>query len=100
MVSMAAFGAALAYGGTLWNSTLQGNVPPNLIGRLSSFDWFGSTALRPVGLALVGPIAILIGNRADLYLMCGLGAVLTALALAPKEIQDMRSPQPAEAGGG
>ena len=36
---------------TLWFTAMQDNVPENLIARVSAFDWMGSTALRPIGLA-------------------------------------------------
>src|SRR4029077_9671315 len=40
---------------TLWETTLQGRMPPEARSRVSSYDWFGSIALQPLGYLLVGP---------------------------------------------
>jgi MFS family permease len=67
---------------TLWETTVQQHVPERARSRVSSYDWFGSLALQPVGYALVGPLAGAIGDSAALY-ACGaielalLGALLT-----------------------
>ena len=55
-------GAGFALGDTLWVTALQRNVPEHALSRISSFDWFGSVALNPVGYALIGPIAAAIGE--------------------------------------
>lgn len=54
-------GIGFALGNTLWITALQRNVPDHALSRISSFDWFGSVALNPVGYALIGPIAASIG---------------------------------------
>ncbi len=53
----------LTCGDILWFTTFQRQVPDHLISRLSSFDWFGSVALNPIGYALVGPIGTGLGSR-------------------------------------
>ncbi|MBP2336053.1 MFS family permease [Saccharothrix coeruleofusca] len=88
--SMVVFGAGLSYADTLWNTALQGNVPANLVGRLSSYDWFGSTALRPLGLALAGPLAGAIGSHALLYTAAAAGTVMTIVALMPAEVRNLQ----------
>jgi hypothetical protein len=59
-------GVSIGIGGTLWETTVQREVPPHLLSRVAAYDWMGSTALRPIGLAVVGPIAIAVGVRATL----------------------------------
>jgi hypothetical protein len=56
-----ASGLAIGVAGTLWETTVQRNVPPEALSRVSAYDWMGSTALRPLGLAIVGPIAEAVG---------------------------------------
>ena len=73
-------GLSLMLGNTLWETTLQRHVPPESLSRVSSYDWFGSLALEPVGLAIWGPVAAAIGIDASLWTACGL-TVLSALAL-------------------
>ena len=41
-------------------------VPPELLGRVSSFDWFVSIGLTPLSFALTGPVAEVIGARETL----------------------------------
>ena len=42
-------GALFALDGAVWFSTLQEKIPEHAISRVSSFDWFGSVALNPIG---------------------------------------------------
>jgi hypothetical protein len=45
----------------IWGTLLQRRVPPELLGRVSSLDFFVSLSLMPVSMALAGPVAQLIG---------------------------------------
>ncbi|MDX6510610.1 MAG: hypothetical protein QOE36_114, partial [Gaiellaceae bacterium] len=84
-------GLAIGVGGVLWETTLQEQVPRESYGRVVSWDWMGSTLLRPVGLAIAGPLADLIGVRATLY---GAGTILLAnmaALLAVPEVRSMRA---------
>ena len=56
-----AIGAGLQYGNVMWESLLQSAVPGRLLGRVTSFDWFVSLALEPLGLGIAAPIATVIG---------------------------------------
>ncbi|MFW6773248.1 MFS transporter [Nocardioides sp. CPCC 205120] len=53
----ALFGAPMV----IWGTLLQRRVPPHLLGRVSSLDFFVSLALMPVSMALAGPLATLVG---------------------------------------
>ena len=37
-------GIGFAFGGAIWDATLQRNVPEHALSRISSFDWLGSVA--------------------------------------------------------
>jgi hypothetical protein len=67
-IALTEIGSGLSIGlaGTLWETTLQRNVPPEALSRVSAYDWMGSTVLRPLGLAIVGPIATTIGVKETL----------------------------------
>jgi MFS family permease len=65
------FGIAFSIPTTLWFTAMQDNVPEHLISRVSAFDWMGSTALRPLGLAIVAPIAALVGPAIVLFVSAG-----------------------------
>ena len=74
-------------GNTMWETTLQRHVPSESLSRVSSYDWFGSLALDPIGLAIWGPIAGVIGIEASLWTACGL---LVAGALALFAVPEIR----------
>ncbi|MGH2891615.1 MAG: MFS transporter, partial [Solirubrobacteraceae bacterium] len=72
---------------TLWETTLQQHIPPAARSRVSSYDWFGSLALAPVGLALIGPLATGIGVSGALYLCGAIDVLSVALLLAVRDIR-------------
>jgi len=44
-----------------WDLAIQQNVPPDKLARVFAFDQVGSFVMRPLGLALVGPVAEAVG---------------------------------------
>jgi len=77
-------GIGFALGGTLWFTALQRNVPDHALSRISSFDWFGSVALNPIGYALIGPIAATIGTPVTLIVAAVANiAVCISVVLVP-----------------
>jgi MFS family permease len=48
----------------IWGTLLQRRVPPHLLGRVASLDFFVSVSLMPVSMAIAGPVAELIGLEA------------------------------------
>ncbi len=57
----AVMGATFQAGTVIWGTLLQRRVPPALLGRVSSLDFFVSISLLPVSMALAGPVSELIG---------------------------------------
>src|SRR5215218_6953009 len=80
-------GAGMALSISVWESTLQRLIPPEALSRVSSYDWFGSLAFYPLGLAVWGPIAALIGISVSLWLAFGLAVVLTLMLISVPEIR-------------
>lgn len=73
----AAHGAAMV----IWGTLLQRRVPPHLLGRVSSLDFFVSLALMPVSTALAGPVGEAVGIPTT-FLLAGLVPLpLAVLAL-------------------
>jgi MFS family permease len=56
-IALFVFGATGGLGMVIWGTLLQRRVPPHLLGRISSLDFFVSLALMPVSMALAGPAA-------------------------------------------
>jgi hypothetical protein len=87
MVFCFAFNALESAGLIVWITTKQRLVPQRLMGRVSSFDWFISTALVPLSYAATGPIAKLFGAQATLV---GAGLIGGAVTLAFLFVPGMR----------
>jgi MFS family permease len=79
-----------AAGTVAWATTKQRLVPMRMLGRVSSVDWFVSTALLPLSYALAAPIAHWIGVRNTLLGAGLLGAVVTISFLF---LPGMRGPE-------
>jgi hypothetical protein len=75
-------GVGMMLGNTVWESTLQRNIPAESLSRVTSYDWFGALAFRPLGLALWGPVSVAVGLSSALWLAFALQAVLTLVLLA------------------
>jgi hypothetical protein len=90
-------GASMMLGNSLWESTLQRNVPPEALSRVSSYDWFGSIAFNPVGLILWGPLAELVGIHTALWIAAALLIVSTAAMLSVADIRRLTWAEPAAA---
>lgn len=70
-----------------WDLAIQENVPEHLLARVYSFDALGSFLARPLGLALTGPMAALVGDRRWLVVV----AIAMGVAeLAPFVVPDVR----------
>jgi MFS family permease len=75
-------GIGLMVGMSVWESTLQRHIPQESLSRVSSYDWFGSYAFLPLGLALWGTVAGAIGIHTSLWIAFTLFAVGIAGLLA------------------
>jgi len=82
-------GAGLAVANNLWETTQQRHVPPELLSRVSSYDWFGSLAAVPVGMLLWGPIAEQIGVSTALWVAFALQLASILVLLAVREIREL-----------
>ncbi|MGH9065784.1 MAG: MFS transporter [Acidimicrobiales bacterium] len=93
-------GVGLAGFGTLWDTTMQRQVPAASLSRVSSYDWFGSVALLPVGYAVVGPLAVLLGVSGALWLAAAWLVASSLVVLAVPSVRGLRAvdPGPGERG--
>lgn len=65
----------------IWGTLLQRRVPPHMLGRVASLDFFVSVSLMPVSMALAGPVSEAIGLRAT-FAIAGLApGVFAVLAV-------------------
>ena len=81
--------------GVLWMTTMQREIPPAALSRVSAYDALGSLMFGPIGLLLAGPAAVLIGPRPALV-GCAVIVVLTTLAaLAAPGVRNLQAPEQA-----
>ncbi len=86
-------GSAMAVFDTLWTTTMQREVPHEVLSRVSAYDWFGSLAFLPVGFAVVGPVAHAIGVAATFEWTTACTVVLIAVTLSVPSVRTMRAPR-------
>ncbi|MGW7823068.1 MFS transporter [Streptomyces puniciscabiei] len=89
-----AAGISLDFFGVLWATTIQREVPEEALARVSSYDWFGSLALAPLGLALAGPAADTFGTDRMLLVFAGVIVLAGLAALASPSVRTLRAPDP------
>jgi len=77
-----------AAGTVAWATTKQLLVPAEMLGRVSSLDWFISIAGLPVSYALTAPVAALIGAQATFIAASVLCAGVTFAALFLPHMRD------------
>ena len=83
MLACFLFNALETAGTIVWVTTKQRLVPRQLLGRVSSLDWFISIGLLPLSFALTGPVANLVGARLTLIGAGVLGADRDVLVPVP-----------------
>ena len=89
-------GVGLMLGMSVWETTLQREIPPESLSRVASYDWFGSYAFYPIGLAIWGPLAGVIGIHTALWLAFGLFVAGLVALLAVPEVRRLPAPSRAE----
>ena len=75
-------GIGIAVFSTLWVTTMQREMPSDILSRVSAYDWFGSLVFLPIGMALIGPVDRAVGLKptivgAAVLLIVFIGATLT-----------------------
>jgi len=81
MLASLAFNALETAGTIVWATVKQREVPPALLGRVSSLDWLISIGLLPLSFALTGPVSAVLGVRTTLVAAGILGGVITFAGL-------------------
>ncbi len=83
VVTVMAFllGACFSAPMVIWGTLLQRRVPPHLLGRVASLDFFVSISLMPVSMALAGPLAEWIGLETTFAIAALVPGVAAGLAI-------------------
>ena len=75
------FGATGGIGMVIWGTLLQRRVPPHLLGRVSSLDFFVSLALMPISMALAGPAAAVVPTWVIFLVAGGVCPIMAVVAM-------------------
>ncbi len=75
---------------TIWSTAMAREVPREALSRVSSFDAMGTMLLRPVGLAIAGPLSMAIGLSNTLYALAIFSAILILGMLATPTMRNMQ----------
>jgi MFS family permease len=86
-------GACVALFFTLWDLSIQEQIPQRAVSRVSAYDFTVSMGLMPLGMAVCGPIADTIGLHATLRWMSVLGVVAALAWLAQPAVRAVRRPR-------
>jgi MFS family permease len=73
--------------GILWDTTMQQQIPGEMLSRLYSYDMVGSIALMPIGYAVAGPVAELLGVQTTLWAAAGVAVAATLPVLLVRDVQ-------------
>ena len=78
VIALVTCGFLFSWAQVLWGTLLQRRVPPAMLGRVSSLDFFVSLALMPLSMAIAGPVGEAVGLT-PAFLLAGL--IPTVLAV-------------------
>jgi MFS family permease len=87
---VAGVGVALFF--TLWDLSIQEQIPAHAVSRVSAYDFAVSMGLMPLGMAMAGPIAGALGLHTTLRAMSAVGLLAAALWLAQPATRRLRRP--------
>jgi predicted MFS family arabinose efflux permease len=92
VVAAAAFiaGAGVEFFEVVWATTLQQQIAPDRLSRVSSYDLLGSYALVPLGTVLIGPLSAAIGMADTLWVAALIVLVATSAVLAVPDVRALR----------
>ncbi|MET9493730.1 MFS transporter [Streptomyces sp. NPDC006552] len=87
MAGCAVAGAGMSFWGVMWATSVQTQVPRDVLNRIHAYDVAGSLAMAPVGQALAGPAAEAFGTR---HVLLAGGVVTVACAAALLSVPAIR----------
>ncbi|MDX6625974.1 MAG: hypothetical protein QOE56_963 [Solirubrobacterales bacterium] len=87
-------GVALSLAEILYETAAAQQIPQEALSRVSAYDWFGSLALEPFGLVLVGPLAAGIGIPTTLLLAAAAMTVCQVAVLCVPSVRRLPAGPP------
>jgi MFS family permease len=93
-IASALVGGSLMFFNTLWDTSVQRHIPEHLISRASSYDHFGSLVTFPIGLAVAGPLAVVVGPQPILLGIGVLVLLVVGLSLLVPSVRNQTNDLP------
>ncbi len=82
-------GACIGFATAVWETMLMELVPQQMLSRVISLDWFGSTGLAPLGLLLVGAVSGLAAPGTIIALGACISMCIVGAGLLSRQIRTM-----------
>ncbi|MFG3205653.1 MFS transporter [Streptomyces sp. NPDC048192] len=82
-------GAGMSFWGVMWATSVQTQVPPDVLNRIHAYDVAGSLAMMPAGQALAGPAAGAFGAGHVLLMSAAVSVAVAVALLAVPAIRDL-----------
>jgi MFS family permease len=83
-------GAGIAFWSVIWSTTVQTQVPAELLNRVYAYDVAGSLVTMALGRSVAGPLAELTGERPLMIFSAGLGVVCATFLLIVPATRKLR----------
>ncbi|MFF7359468.1 MFS transporter [Streptomyces sp. NPDC008125] len=82
-------GASMAFWGVMFHTSVQTHIPVQFLGRVHAYDAAGSLMMKPVGQALAGPVAGVVGAVQLLHFATGTGIVVCLVLLLLPAVRNL-----------
>jgi MFS family permease len=82
-------GVAMMVFNPLWENSLQNHIDPQVLSRVSAYEWFGSFLTQPVGMVIAAPLLGLLSAGGTLLIFGILQIVLIPLPLLSRELREL-----------
>lgn len=89
-----AWGVAIELFQVLWLTALQTNVPREALSRVGSYDAMGSLMFGPIGLAIAGPLVVLVGLQPAFLVFAAVALVAILATLFFASVRSLESSSP------
>lgn len=83
-------GVGMAFWIVMFHTSVQTHVPQDVLGRVHAYDAAGSLVMKPVGQAVAGPLALVVGSVPLLYVSASMALVVCALLLVIPAVRGLK----------
>ncbi len=84
-------GMGLDFFYVIWITTIQTKIPEESLSRVNSYDAFGSFLFGPIGIAVAGPLALIIGLQTTMLISASLTAAAILLVLTIPSVRKLEA---------